>query len=455
MMRGCLMAICALSVSACVLGPEPRAPELDVATEFENALELSGRDVSTDWYLDLDDAELVRLVQAAQENNLDIAIAAANLDVARANRRAANSDLFPVIDGFVNTQIDGLVTGGAEADLSGSVGLSLGFDPDITGRNARSLQASDARLAAARLSLDDIRRLIIEAVVLDYISLRRAGARLTLLDETLELQERTLEIVTARFEAGLSPALDVDRAAADLSRSRASRGLLEADRKVAAFNLQVLTAQPPRSDQFGAISNDFIPEFASVPNAGVPADLLRNRPDVRRAEALLLVEMALIGVEISDLYPSLRLPGTVSARSSDNATDVGFNLSALVDIPLLDFGRRQAEVEAQSARADAQVQAYRATLLTAQQEVEAALVQVEAFKDRRAQLEQAGARSQAAYDQLDALYREGLASFIDVLDAQRTLIQIREQIVETDANLAASLTRLNAALGGVQTQTAT
>jgi len=168
---------------------------------------------------------------------------------------------------------------------------------------------------------------------------------------------------------------------------------------------------------------------------------------VRRAEALLLVEMALIGVEVADLYPSLRLPGTLSARAGSGIDQVSFSFATLFDLPLLDFGRREAEIDAQEARARAALDDYRQTLLEAQQEVATALAEVGALREQRRGLEEARARSQSAYDQLSALYGEGLASFIDVLDAQRTLIQTREQFVETDAALATALSRLSAALG--------
>ena len=439
----------ALAVSGCVVGPDPVAPALETPAGFENTIALPKRPVNENWYLAFDDPVLAELADAALANNLDLSAAMENLAVARANASAAGADLFPTLDAFVDNQISGTLTGGADASTTVSGGLSAGFDPDMAGRNQRRLEAAEARVQAAALSAADLRRLIIEAVALEYISLRRAGARLALLDETLELQARTLEIVSARFDAGLSPALDVDRAAADLARSRAQRGLLEAERKAAAYALSVLTGAPPRSDLFGAATDDRIPGFRGAPELGVPADLLRNRPDVGRAEALLIVETALVGVEMADLYPSLRLPGTLTGRAGSGSDQVAFSIGALLDLPLLDFGRREAEIDAQEARAQAALDTYRATLLEAQQEVETALVEVAAFRQQRRELEEAAARSQAAYDQLDALYREGLAGFIDVLDAQRTLIQIRQQLVETDAALASALTRLSAALGGV------
>lgn len=438
-----------LLLSGCVVGPDPVAPELETPVAFENALELADRPVSNDWYLAFDDPVLTALTETALDNNLDLSAARANLDVARANARAAGADLLPSLDAFINSQIGGPLTGGAEADATSSGGLSVGFDPDIAGGNKRFREAANARVEAAALTARDLQRLITEAVAVEYISLRRAGARLALLDETLELQARTLEIVAARFDAGLSPALDVDRVAADLARSRAQRGLLEADRRQAAFALSVLTGAPPRSDRFGKPEDDVIPTYDGNPDLGVPADLLRNRADIRRAEALLIVETALVGVEVADLYPSLRLPGTLTGRAGSGSDQLSFNINALLDIPLLDFGRREAEVDAQEARVRAALDDYRALLLEAQREVESALVQVGALKEQRAELEIAGERSQAAYDQLDALYREGLAGFIDVLDAQRTLIQIRQQLVETDAALATALARLSAALGSM------
>lgn len=445
-----LLPVALLGLSACVVGPDPVAPELAVDAAFENTLDAPERPIREDWYLAFDDPVLTDLIETALANNLDVQIALANLKASEANARAAGADLLPSLDAFITAQLAGPLSGGIDAspDLSG--GLSIAFDPDIAGRNQRRLEAARARVEAAAFTVSDVRRLIVEAVALEYIFLRRAGARLTLLDETLDLQARTLEIVTARFDVGLSPALDVDRAAADLARSRAQRGLLEADRKQAAYALSVLTGLSPRSDQFGGTEEDQIPSFVGDPNLGIPADLLRNRPDVRRAERLLIIETALIGVETADLYPSLRLPGTLSGRYGDGADAVSFNINALLDLPLLDFERREAELDAQVAKARAALDAYRLSLLEAQREIESALVQVSALRQQRVELQRAGDRSQAAYDQLDALYREGLAGFIDVLDAQRTLIQIREQIVETDAALASALARLSAALGGLQ-----
>ena len=283
-----------------------------------------------------------------------------------------------------------------------------------------------------------------------YIALRRSGAAIVLLETSLDLQERTLEIVTARFDAGLSPALDVDRAAADLARTQSQSSLLRANRRSAEYALSVLVGEAPRGEYMGLPEEDIIPNYATGPELGVPTELLRRRPDIRAAEATLVAEIADIGVEQADLYPSLNLPGTISASrttSNNGLSALTASLGALLDIPIFDAGRRRAEVEIQRAEADAALAEYRAALLTAIRETETALLQIQALNEQKTELEKAVESSQSAFNQLNALYREGLADFINVLDAQRTLISSREAVVAAEANIALAYIDLYTAAG--------
>lgn len=450
-----LLSAGALSGCASLSVQDAPIPTLSVEASFENSVDAEDMPPPTAaaqnlrWYEDYNDPALNAVVERARTNNLSIAAALDALEVARAQLGIAEIVLMPSLDAFFEAGLGAVSVGGGDVSVDSRVGLSGVFDPDIAGGNKARRDAAIASLAAASLNVEDIERLIIERVVLDYIRLRRAGTRLALLDETVELQKQTLDIVDARFRAGLSPALDVDRAAADLARSTGQRGLFEAARKEAAYSLSILSGDAPSSAAFDDTSAPAIPSYSGPINLGIPADLLRQRPDVRQAEAELIAASELIGAEKADLLPSLRLPGTLSAAGGDGRETVSLSLTALVDLPLFDFGRRKLEVKAQEARMKAALTAYRATLLDAQGEVETALVTALALRERRAALETAGERSQSAYNQLEALYREGLAGFIDILDGQRTLIQIREQIVETDADLANALAQLNSALGGV------
>lgn len=441
----------AVFLSACVTGPESVAPELPTPDNFENSLTLNQTGTpDMPWWEGFSDPILSNLIKIGLDRNLDIDVAIANLARTRAVARAFKSDLFPTFDAFVDTQMSSILTGGVEADLSTTVGGAFAFSPDITGRNRRALQGADARFRAAAFDLADIRRLTASAIAQQYILLRRSGAAIVLQDTSLELQRRTVEITTARFNAGISPALDVDRATADLARTMAQSSLLVAERRNAEYALSVLTGKTPESGLLGLAEDDIIPTYENGYALGLPADLLRQRPDIRAAELNLIAEIADIGVQEADLYPSLNLPGTISAgrTTADNGLNaVTLGIAALLDIPLFDAGRREAEVDIERAEAEAALALYKSSLLDAIGETETALVRIEALKEQKQELEKAVQSNESAFNQLNALYREGLADFINVLDSQRSLISSREAIVTVNANLALAHANLQTALG--------
>jgi NodT family efflux transporter outer membrane factor (OMF) lipoprotein len=444
----------AFVLAGCGVTPEPlpEPPEMPAAFASAQSEAVPTHHVAP-WWRRFDDPALTRTVETVLSGNLDLAEALVRLREAGALRDALESDLFPVVDGFADTGASGS-TGGAQ-DSAGRIsltsGLSIDYDPDLAGGNRLRLEEALARFEAAGFGVEEARRLVSEAAALQYIAYRRAGARLELLETSLDLQARTVEIVTARFEAGLSPALDVDRAAADLARTQAERGILEADRRRAGYGLAVLAGAFPGSFDIEEAGETVIPRLSEAPAAGLPRDLLRNRPDVQRAERRLIAELAALGAERADLLPSLSLPGQISLGASDltdSADPVArLTVSALLDIPIFDRGRRQAEIRIQRARADAALLQWRSRILSAVADVENRLVEIAALESRLDRLEEAVASSENAYRQLDALYREGLATFIDVLDAQRTLISNREAVLAARADLAIEQVRLGSALG--------
>lgn len=440
------------ALPGCMLaGPSTETPPLPVADEYlTQDVGAPGEAVSLEWWNNFNDAEFSRVMQAVLSQNLDIDVALSNVEIREAEVTIAGSALLPSFNGFLESQLSTVLTGGGDADLAFGAGGTLGYDLDIAGGNKRRLQSAYARLEAAQISVDDVRRLVARQAGLQYIELRRAEARLELLTSSLDLQSQTLEIVEARYRAGLSPALDVDRVAADLARTRAQRGVLEATRKSADYTLSVLAGQSPEEMVVQGARQDELPTYQGGLGAGVPADLLRRRPDIRAAEAQLVAELAAVGAEEADLYPSLRLPGTIRASGAldDSLADqITFGLSAVLDVPIFNAGARRAEVAAQEARADIAFTNYKSAVLDGLREVETALVRIEALQQRLDELNRAVESSESAYRQLEALYREGLSSFLDVLDAQRQLIASRETVIDTQADLAAAIITLNSSLG--------
>ncbi len=438
-----LCAACATSITEPTLNqalPESYATEVLAQSEQVSP---------GDWWLGFNDPVLTELVLRSHSNNLSIAQALLRADIATLQRNAAESDLMPTLDAFVNSQLSGVLTSGVDGNFTGSTGIGGTYNPDINGASAARIASLQAALESSALNANDVRRLITRSIALQYIEFRRASARLALLESTLELQERTLQIVESRYRAGLSPKLDVDRTQADYARTAAQRSQIIAARRQAEFQILSLLGQPAELDKIINPDRDTIPQLEFSGDIGIPADLVRRRPDVRAAEADYRAALALIDAERADLLPSIRIPGQIQAGFGDvsgRSNELGYSLSALIDIPVFDFGRRQAEVDIQVARTELAALAYRATLLDALQEVEVALVNIEAGRETLEGQLRAVDASQAAYDQLDALYREGLASFIDVLDSQRTLISSRETIVQTEANLAAATVSLLSAL---------
>ena len=262
------------------------------------------------WWKGFNDTKLDNLVGRALDNNLEIAAARSRFNAARALVRAERSDRLPSVDGF--GEASGTVGNYNRSNAALSGGASIFFDPDISGRLSLEAEAAAANAAASEYLVADTRRIIAASVAQQYIELRRSEARLALLEQSTALQERTLQIVQYRFEAGLSANLDVRRAAADLAQTRAQRGLLELARARAWRALSVLTGEPPIPLQEKQEYDETVPQYSGGPLAGVPADLLRRRPDLLIAEARLAEAAAQVGIERSDLLPSLTIPGQIS-----------------------------------------------------------------------------------------------------------------------------------------------
>ena len=445
-----LVAIGAILVlAACA---SPRIPDVQPsgsialpADYFADARPPAGLDDF--WWRGFADSELDGLVSQALASNQSLEAARQRLIAARAIVTAEEADFSPTLDGLVSGEItadDGLRSAQNAAGAVAGV-----WTIDINGRLSAERQAAIANANGAAHFVADQRRLIASAVVEQYIEKKRSSARLRLLDQSTDLQQQTLRIVTLRFEAGLSSNLDVRRAAGDLARTQAQRGALVLARARSTNALSVLTGEPPSQIELLPAEID-LPQYNAGADIGVPADLLRRRPDLLLAEADIALAAANVGIERADLLPALTLPGFLSlGDGSVNGlfSQVLLGLSGVLDIPLIDGGRRRAEISEAESELEAQLADYRQTLLEILAEVETALVGINAAQDRNNRLQTAVTQSEAAFEQSNALYREGLASLFDVLDVQRQLISSRESLIDGNADLAQAYVALFTAVG--------
>ena len=436
----------AISLLAGCAGPQPVALEPAIAPPPVYATDLPPSGIERDWWLGFDDPVLDSLIRQGLAANLDIDAAAERLAAAEAAVRAERSDRVPFLDGTAEAAI----ALSRDSVVRAAAGLTGAFDPDISGRLAAEIRAAIADYAERDYILADQRRIVAAAIAQQYIEYRRTGAQLDLLDQSTDLQERTLRIVTLRFEAGLAANLDVRRAAADLAQTRARRGLIAIARSEAETALAILLAEQPGVFAVAPADQFEIPEYGLGPPAGVPADLLRRRADLLAAEARLARAAADIGIEQADLRPSLTIPGTIGIGDGTVAglfSDFLASLGAALDLPLFDGGRRRAEIEIAEFEAQARLAEYRSTFLRSLGEVENALIAIEAYRQRQSDLAEAIEQSETALSQSNALYREGLASLFDVLDAQRQLIASRQDLIDSQAALALSHAAFHVAVG--------
>ena len=432
-------------LSACA-GPEPEAmiPLIEAPPVYATDLPPSG--IEGEWWLGYNDPVLDALVRQGLAANLDIDAATDRLGSASALLRAERSDLVPSVDGSAEAG----VSLSNDSEVSATAGLFGLFNPDINGRLAAEVRAAAAEYAEAEYVLADQGRIVAAAIASQYIEYRRTGAQLELLEQSTDLQEQTVRIVTLRFEAGLAANLDVRRAAADLAQTRARRGLIEIARNESRNALAILLAEPPGVFSVATGEGSTVPVYDLGPPAGIPADLLRRRTDILAAEARLARAAADIGIEQADLRPSLTIPGTLGIGDGTLGDLFGnflVNIGAALDLPVFDGGRRRAEVAAAEFETEARLAEYNAVFLNALGEVENALVAIEAYRQRNGALSDAIEESEVALSQSNALYREGLASLFDVLDAQRQLIASRQSLIDNEAALASSLVTFHAGIG--------
>lgn len=448
-MKPVWLALPLLTLSACAVGPDHVAPDPVLPPAYSApAPALPVADGL--WWQGFQDATLDALVTAALAGNLDMAVARERLVEANALIDAETAGLRPRVDAELDAGGSSVLTGSGNPGTSASTGLVLGFVPDIFGAQRRRIERAEAQRDALAFDRDDIQRTTVATVADRYIDWQRSRARLELLDTSLALQQQTLDIVERRAEAGLSADLDVQRAAADLASTRAQKGNLEIALASARHDLAILTGQAPTG--FSGLEDVAVqlPDFAGGPASGVPADLVRQRADLRVAERDLAAASAAIGVAEAELYPALSIAGSLTGDlgAADRIVDdVIAQLGAALSLNLTDGGERRANVRAAEARARQAALVYQAVLLDALGEVETALVTIEAIEAQSVELQRAVTASEQAFDQLNALYREGLASFIDILDAQRTLISSRQSQLESRASHAKAIISLYRALG--------
>ena len=454
-MRLVILAIfVSLSLAACAAGPSFVRPNQD-GGEWHTAGADTG-EIEAAWWKGFKDSLLDGLIDEAVANNHDIRIAKANVREARALRTDARSGFFPEIG--VSGQRERTVrskdsAAGSRGSTDYDASLDVSWELDIFGKTRRGSESAMAALRAEEETQRGIVLSVISETAASYFEARGLQRRIALLKTNIGLLKKTEDIAQSRFKNGVVSELDVLRARGEREELEATLPALEAGMMAAVFRVSVLTGNRPEHHVEAMMkAKTFSLPRDRVP-VGLRSDVLRRRPDVRAAERNLAKSSADIGAAEADLFPSLSLTGSVSsgtARFADllSGGSIAFAAGQLIDWAIFSGWQRTAAVEAAKARNEASFALYEKTVLTALEEAERQLVAYGKAWSRLKQLRTAEKSRQESHRIARLRYESGTEDFLSMVDAERSVISIQDNVVESETAVLLRLTDLYRALGG-------
>lgn len=486
--KRCLGAACAMLLTGCASGPDFRPPQPDTPAQW-NALDDaqpragSARDGHAppsrlvrepfdgrQWWSVFHDPVLDGLIGDAEQQNLTLRIAANRIRQARIQRAAAASGLLPSVSAnaagartkFSENGASAALGGGGRSGEGGAASapantFQAGFDAlwelDLWGKTRRAVEAADASTAAAVESRHEALVSLTAEIARTWFALLGARAQLRVAQDNLATQRRILSLVQSQRQAGLVAETDVLQAQTAIDATEASLPPLEQETERDANALALLLAQPPGALRERLAGRDALPDLPPRVPVGLPGDLLRRRPDIRRSESQLHAATARIGVAVAQLFPSVRL-GAVGGLQASRLADLTdwasrfLLFGTAISIPVFEGGQLKANIRISEAQAREALLQYRETVLEAYHDADNAMTAYASAQRRMAALSREADAARRGLDLATSRYQSGLAAFLEVLDAQRSLHQAQLQLAQSSVQATTNLVALYKALGG-------
>lgn len=446
----------------CMAGPDFRPPEMALPSGWVGQPQAGGKMISEQelarWWQGFDDPLLVSLVERAMQGNLDLGRATARVRQARAARRMAMAGFGPMVDGSAslqhgNSRLGSTTTTPVPVGDLYQTGFDAAWEIDLFGGTRRAFEAAGAELLAAEEGRRGVLVSLTAEVAGSYISLRVLQERLAITRRNLAAQEHTARIVRQRYEAGMVSRLDLASAEAQSATTAAQLPVLESAVGQAMYSIALLLGEEPAALLGELTPPAPIPVGPEVAGPGLPSELLRRRPDIRQAEALVHGASARIGVATADLFPKLTLSASLAMRGAtpEAATEWANRIWSMgpgLGWRLFESGRTLANIELQRGKEEEALIGYRQTVLAALTEVENSLLALSREQRHHAALAEAVVSQAKAAELALARYEAGQADFLVVLDARRSLLIAEDSLVQSSGSLANSRVALYKALGG-------
>ncbi len=466
-----LLFVC---VSCTTLGPDFETPKADVSDSW---IDSTSSNINTkennleNWWKVFNDPILDSLISSAYKQNLSLQVAGLRVLEARAQLGIAVGNLYPqkqqARGGATYNTLSENAANTVQGDLdywNYDSGFDIAWELDFWGKFKRGIESADASLLASMADYDDFLVSLLAEVANAYVAIRTFEKRIQLAEENVELQQHSLRITEVRFENGATTELDVQQAKTLLRNTQASIPQLRAGNRQARHALSTLLGKPP--EELNVILDGAI-EIPAAPlevAAGIPAELLRRRPDIRRAEFETAAQSALIGVAKADLYPSFSLVGSLGLKSSSktNTTRSGEDgADELFDSDSIEFfggpsfswnifnyGRIKNQVRVQDARFQQLLINYQDTVLRAAREVEDSMVGFLQARQAEEYLSESVAAASRSVELALIQYRDGVENYQRVIDTQTSLVSQQDIWTQTRGSIATNLIEMYRALGG-------
>jgi len=451
----------AATLTGCAVGPDYERPSFTHQEQWNSELKMTtelAESALARWWQRFDDPVLDALVTQATSYNGDLAVALANIERARSLRRMESSTLYPSLAAEAGVERNRFSSQSSSARSSGvrntfDASLDAAWELDIFGRARRSVEAAEARLQAAVEIKRDVVVSMIAELAGSYFQLRGLQRRIAVTRLNIALLQEVEGLAQAQFEAGVVSEFDVARARGEREAIEALLPNLEAEMMAQIYRISVLTGQPPEYHVGILEASEPLPMPPDQVPVGLRSDLLKRRPDILQAERELAASVASIGIAKADLFPSLSLTGAVGSSArlfSDlfTANTLTYSLGSTIKWSVFEWGKRLANVEVAEAEAKAALAAYEQAVLLALEDAESALIRYGKEWQTLSRLRDAEVTRKDAFEIAKLRYEVGEENFLVILDADRALINVRNDIIQSETRILTSLTQVYKALGG-------
>ena len=449
-------------IAGCTVGPDYDRPDINLPSKWKQ--QPLSREIPVElkqWWTVLDDPVLEELIELAGRGNPDLKAALVHIDESRAMRDYSAGFYSPRVDfgarysKIRDTENTAFSFPGQLTDPYDmySVGFDASWEIDLFGQIKRTVESAQASLQAAIDNYNDVMITLFAEVARNYVELRTIQERLRYTRQNIKSQRDTLKLAEDRFKAGLTPELDVAQARLNLANTESEVPALLMAKSQGVNRIAVLLGQFPQDFAADLNGANAFPDLSDQLAVPLPGDLLRRRPDIRRAERQLAAQNAKIGVVTADLYPAFTLTGTFNLQAADfpklgHMSSRAYSFGPDFRWYILGGDRVRSNIRIEEARTEQAAIAYENTVLMAVEETENAMTAYYQENQRRAALERSTAASVQSVQLVWSLYKNGLTDFQNVLDMQRTLFVQQDKLATSRGQVVLNLIRIYKAIGG-------